>query len=171
MRKTLLTTLLLFLLLSFSYKVAGNTQYAFQQISTQNGLSSSVRCLVVSHEKGYVWIGTRSGIGRFDGYELRKYLHDNITHIIEDKENTIWAITPKGLFYYNYQEDEFRQARDEDNNPVIATSICPWEDGVLFGGSGNYISMTMPITKSDFCVPSPIISITLPASRNGTIIP
>ena len=137
MRKTLLTTLLLSLLLSFSYKVAGNTQYAFQQISTQNGLSSSVRCLVVSHEKGYVWIGTRSGIGRFDGYELRKYLHDNITHIIEDKENTIWAITPKGLFYYNYQEDEFRQARDEDNNPVIATSICPWEDGVLFGGSGK----------------------------------
>ena len=117
--------------------MAGNTQYAFQQISTQNGLSSSVRCLVVSHEKGYVWIGTRSGIGRFDGYELRKYLHDNITHIIEDKENTIWAITPKGLFYYNYQEDEFRQARDEDNNPVIATSICPWEDGVLFGGSGK----------------------------------
>ena len=106
--------------------MAGNTQYAFQQISTQNGLSSSVRCLVVSHEKGYVWIGTRSGIGRFDGYELRKYLHDNITHIIEDKENTIWAITPKGLFYYNYQEDEFRQARDEDNNPVRATSICPW---------------------------------------------
>ena len=137
MRKALLTTLLLSLLLSFSYKMAGNTQYAFQQISTQNGLSSSVRCLVVSHEKGYVWIGTRSGIGRFDGYELRKYLHDNITHIIEDKENTIWAITPKGLFYYNYQEDEFRQARDEDNNPVIATSICPWEDGVLFGGSGK----------------------------------
>ena len=60
MRKTLLTTLLLSLLLSFSYKMAGNTQYAFQQISTQNGLSSSVRCLVVSHEKGYVWIGTRS---------------------------------------------------------------------------------------------------------------
>lgn len=133
----MLATFILCLLLFLPGKVTGNKQYTFQQISTQNGLSSSVRCLVVSHEKGYVWIGTRSGIGRFDGYELRKYLHDNITHIIEDKENTIWAITPKGLFYYNYQEDEFRQARDEDNNPVIATSICPWEDGVLFGGSGK----------------------------------
>ena len=29
-----------------------NAVYAFQQISTQDGLSSSVRCLVVSHDKG-----------------------------------------------------------------------------------------------------------------------
>lgn len=103
----MLTTLILFLLLLFPEKAVGNKQYAFQQISTQNGLSSSVRCLVVSHDKGYVWIGTKSGIGRFDGYELRKYLLGNITHIIEDEEHTIWAITPKGLFYYNYQEDTF----------------------------------------------------------------
>lgn len=94
----MLTTLVLFLLSLFPDKAVGNKQYAFQQISTQNGLSSSVRCLVVSQEKGYVWMGTRLGIGRFDGYELRKYLLGNITHIIEDKEHTIWAITPKGLF-------------------------------------------------------------------------
>lgn len=137
MRNSMLITLITCLLLLTPLRITGNTQYAFQQISTQNGLSSSVRCLVVSHEKGYVWIGTRAGIGRFDGYELKKYLHDNITHIIEDRENTIWATTPKGLFYYNYQEDEFQQARDEDNNPVIATSICPWTDGVLFGGNGK----------------------------------
>ena len=77
MRKTMLTTLVLFLLSLFPDKAAGNKQYAFQQISTQNGLSSSVRCLVVSQEKGYVWIGARLGIGRFNGYELRKYLFRN----------------------------------------------------------------------------------------------
>lgn len=137
MKKALLTILIACLPLLSLNLVASNTQYAFQQINTQNGLSSSVRCLVVSHEKGYVWIGTRSGIGRFDGYELRKYLQGNITHIIEDKEHTIWAITPKGLFYYNYPEDEFSQARDEDNNPVIASSICAWNDGVFFGGNGK----------------------------------
>lgn len=113
-------------------------QYAFQQIiNTQNGLSSSVRCLTVSHKKGYVWIGTRSGIGRFDGYELKKYLHDNITHILEDKENKIWAITSKGVYYYNDSEDNFLQAEDKDQNPLIAASICPWADGVLFGSYGK----------------------------------
>lgn len=136
MKRTILTTLILFLLL-FSNKVVGNKQYAFQQISTQNGLSSSVRCLVVSQEKGYVWIGTRLGVGRFDGYELKKYLSGNVTHIIEDKEHVIWAITSKGLFYYDYQKDEFLQIFNEENNPLIVSSICGWTDGVLFGGGGG----------------------------------
>ena len=149
----MLTTLVLFLLSLFPDKAVGNKQYAFQQISTQNGLSSSVRCLVVSQEKGYVWMGTRLGIGRFDGYELRKYLLGNITHIIEDKEHTIWAITPKGLFYYDYQEDKFLQARDEDNNPVTVTSICPWTDGVLFGGNGRLYKYDYANRKIKFLYP------------------
>lgn len=105
MKKTpiIFITCLLFLL---PLEATESKQYAFQQIiNTQNGLSSSVRCLTVSHEKGYVWIGTRSGIGRFDGYELKKFLHDNITHIFEDNENKVWATTPKGLYYYNDSED------------------------------------------------------------------
>ena len=149
----MLTTLILFLLLLFPEKAVGNKQYAFQQISTQNGLSSSVRCLVVSHDKGYVWIGTKSGIGRFDGYELRKYLLGNITHIIEDEEHTIWAITPKGLFYYNYQEDTFLQARDEDQNPVVVSSICPWTDGVVFGGNGRLYKYDYANHKIRFLCP------------------
>ena len=66
-----------------------------------------VRCMEVSQEKGYVWIGTRSGIGRFDGYEQRRYLRGNVTHILEDEEHTIWAITEKGVFRYNEIEDNF----------------------------------------------------------------
>lgn len=149
----MLTTFILCLLLSLPGKVTGNKQYAFQQISTQDGLSSSVRCLVVSHDKGYVWIGTKSGIGRFDGYELRKYLLGNITHIIEDEEHTIWAITPKGLFHYNYQEDTFLQARDEDQNPVVVSSICPWTDGVIFGGNGRLYKYDYANHKIRFLCP------------------
>jgi len=91
----------------------------------------------VSQEKGYVWIGTRSGIGRFDGYEQRRYLRGNVTHILEDEEHTIWAITEKGVFRYNEIEDNFILVRDKDNNPVIASSLCLWEDGVIFGGRGS----------------------------------
>lgn len=126
------------LLLSLPFKATEMKQYAFQQIiNIQNGLSSSVRCLTVSHEKGYVWVGTRTGIGRFDGYELKKYLHDNITHLFEDNENKIWAVTAKGLYYYNESDDNFLQAKDKEQHPLSAASICPWTDGVLFGGYGK----------------------------------
>lgn len=114
------------LLLSLPFKATEMKQYAFQQIiNIQNGLSSSVRCLTVSHEKGYVWVGTRTGIGRFDGYELKKYLHDNITHLFEDNENKIWAVTAKGLYYYNESDDNFLQAKDKEQHPLSAASICP----------------------------------------------
>ena len=96
-----------------------------------------IRCLEVSPEKGYVWIGTRSGIGRFDGYALKKYLRGNVTHLLEDEEHTIWAITEKGTFRYHDIEDEFVLVRDKDNNPVVASSICLWEGGVIFGGRGR----------------------------------
>lgn len=44
--------LMICLLLSLPFKATEMKQYAFQQIiNIQNGLSSSVRCLTVSHEK------------------------------------------------------------------------------------------------------------------------
>ena len=79
----ILSLLLLFTLL---HSISEAKQYFFQQIPSQNGLSSMVRCMEVSQEKGYVWIGTRSGIGRFDGYEQRRYLRGNVTHILEDED-------------------------------------------------------------------------------------
>lgn len=112
-------------------------QYFFQQIPAQNGLSSMVRCLEVSSDKGYVWIGTRSGIGRFDGYVQKRYLRENVTHLLEDKEHTLWAITEKGVFRYREVEDDFILVRDKDNNPVIANSMCLWKDGVIFGSRGR----------------------------------
>lgn len=133
--KTFITIICLLLYLPISW-AAHQKQYAFQQISIPDGLSSSVRCLAVSQNKGYVWIGTRSGIGRFNGYELKKYLRNSVLHILEDKEHTIWAITTKGVFAYTYPEDEFKQVYDNDRNPVIASSLYDCSDGILFGGNG-----------------------------------
>lgn len=132
----------LIIFFALPHDATANKQYFFQQIASKNGLPSTVRCLTVSSDKGYVWIGTKSGIGRFDGYELKKYLRGNITHIVEDKEHTIWAITEKGVFQYDYMEDEFIQSRDKDNNPVLAQSICLWADGVIFGGRGKLYKYT-----------------------------
>ena len=142
--------LLIALLVSFASAFAdGSTQYSFQQIDLKNlnnlsnGLSLNVSCMTVSHEKGYVWIGTRTGIGRFDGYELKKYLQGTIvTDLVEDKENTIWATTRKGLYYYDYQADRFIQATTPNQQTLITSSIALVENGVLFGGHGTIFQYT-----------------------------
>ena len=111
--------------------------YFFQRIPSLHGLSSMVRCLEISPQKGYVWIGTRTGIGRFDGYEQKRYLRSNVTHLLEDQEQTLWAITDQGVFQYDERQDEFLPVRDEDQNPLLASSLCLWKDGIIFGGHGR----------------------------------
>ena len=37
-------------------------------------------------------MGTKNGIGRFDGYEQKKYLNCNIDQLVEDRNNNIWAL-------------------------------------------------------------------------------
>ena len=46
--------------------------YYFKQISLKEGLPSNVRC-ILRDEQGFVWIGTKSGLGKFDGHELKRY--------------------------------------------------------------------------------------------------
>lgn len=90
------------------------------------------------------WAMKRICVGRYTHrhrtfWRIRteKYLHDNITHLFEDNENKIWAVTAKGLYYYNESDDNFLQAKDKEQHPLSAASICPWTNGVLFGGYGK----------------------------------
>lgn len=44
--------------------------YYYKQISLKAGLPSTVHCIAADN-RGFVWMGTRSGLGRFDGQELK----------------------------------------------------------------------------------------------------
>ena len=120
--------------------------YYYKQISLKDGLPSTVRC-ILTDEQGFVWIGTRSGLGRYDGHELKKYTHqaDNphsiphnqINQITEDKLNNIWILTEKGVACYQRQSDDFFIPTDEKGNNIVAYSTCLMKDGVLFGSQNK----------------------------------
>ncbi len=111
-------------------------QYFFQQIPMQNGLSSAVTSVLVCAEKGCVWVGTRSGIGRYDGYTSRNYLRENVTQLLEDKDHIPWMVSGKA-FRYDEIKDEFLLVKDENGQPITAHSLCKWGDDILFGGEGT----------------------------------
>lgn len=66
---------------------------------------------------GSLWIGTQSGLLRFDGTSFDKYLHDDrsetslsdnrIIKIIRDETDRIWVATCEGLNLYNPDSDSF----------------------------------------------------------------
>lgn len=59
-------------------------QYVFQQITPENGLAYQVNSIVAGVKSGYAWMGTNSGIGRFNGYELKRYLTAKVYQLIPE---------------------------------------------------------------------------------------
>lgn len=141
----ILSYLLLILMLWGGQTVRAN-HYYYKQLSIQDGLPSTVRC-IFKEKKGFIWIGTQSGLGRFDGHELKRYIaktddknglpHNYIYQIIEDKNHRIWVMTEGGLARYQRQNDRFDTPLLDNGERIIAQTACLTDQGILFGGNGT----------------------------------
>src|SRR6056297_1254480 len=71
-------------------------EYYFDQYSVKEGLSQSKVYDVVQDEQGYLWLGTESGISRFDGNKFVNYTIDKgigekaVRSIYIDRKGSIW---------------------------------------------------------------------------------
>lgn len=120
--------------------------YYFKQIPLKNGLPSSVKC-ILTDEQGFVWVGTRSGLGRYDGHELKKYIyqpndpnalpHNLIHQITEDEQQNVWILTDRGIARYQRQSDDFEMPKNEKGENIVAYSVYHRKDGVLFGAKNK----------------------------------
>lgn len=119
------------------------SHYYYKQIFLEEGLPSTVNA-VLTDKRGFVWIGTKEGIGRYDGYELQTYMHikddpnslphNTVSGIIEDKQYNLWAITEKGIARYQKENDRFLAIKDDAGNNIMAYCAHLTDDGILFGG-------------------------------------
>lgn len=116
---------------------ATETSYIFQQISPKNGLSYQVNSIAVTYHNGYAWMGTNTGIGGFNGYELKRYLDARVIQLFKDKQCIVWAATTDGLYRYDEQEDKFLRILDVVGETIHPFSICQGKDGIYFGASGQ----------------------------------
>lgn len=105
-----------FLLSSFTSRAQ---LYYFKHYQTGNGLSHNSVTAILQDSRGMVWVGTKAGLNRFDGYNFKYYtdpansyeaLGDNyISSLCEDQSGMIWIGTGRGLFKYDPYLDEIRQ--------------------------------------------------------------
>ncbi len=87
--------------------IAQTPDLPFRRIGYEQGLSNStIECIFQDH-RGFIWLGTRDGLDRYDGNEITVYrnnpsdtgsLSDNfIRCIIEDSSGALWIGTSNGL--------------------------------------------------------------------------
>ncbi len=142
-----LITLNIILLLFPTNNIKAETDYYFKQISLQDGLSqSTVKCILDDH-KGFIWIGTKSGLNRFDQNEIKNYFSqtedtasipdNNIHFLVEDRLNNLWIGTEGGLALYNRGENNFETIK-HNNRLVYANSFYQTTDRIIFGGIGLF---------------------------------
>ncbi|WP_042505469.1 two-component regulator propeller domain-containing protein [Algibacter lectus] len=67
---------------------------------------------------GYLWIGSNSGLYRYDGHDLEEYQYDvfdansipnnNINSIIEDAHKNLWIGSESYLIHYNRKKTSLK---------------------------------------------------------------
>ncbi|MBO9702343.1 MAG: histidine kinase [Sporocytophaga sp.] len=99
--------LIFILLISFFFPVFSQ-KLVLKNITSSNGLPSNVCYDIIQDTKGYIWIASESGVGRFDGNDFKYYttqngLADNeIFKIVEDHKGRIWFLSYNGQLSYYY---------------------------------------------------------------------
>jgi signal transduction histidine kinase/ligand-binding sensor domain-containing protein/DNA-binding response OmpR family regulator len=122
-----------FLIEGMLYAQTGN--YKFAHLDISNGLSNNQVNSVFKDSKGFIWIGTQSGLNRYDGYTCRVFKHslsdplsirDNyINGISEDQNGNLWVATRTGYNIFTPNTGSFAldpQKYLKDNN-IPFTSV------------------------------------------------
>jgi signal transduction histidine kinase/ligand-binding sensor domain-containing protein/DNA-binding response OmpR family regulator len=100
----------------FILSMQGQT-YTFHHLKTDNGLSNSYVKSILKDSYGFLWIGTESGLNRYDGYEFKVYntqpnnksqiAYDDIYGLQEDGLGNIWIEGRETYMVYNRAKDCF----------------------------------------------------------------
>lgn len=118
--------IILLCLLNSIQSFAQQEDIIFHPVS--EGLSQHSASSLLQDSKGFLWVGTRQGLNRYDGVHFKSYqqsfkdstsLSNSIIQcLMEDNEGNIWIGTyGGGLNLYHYQEDRFYSFRHNKKDP------------------------------------------------------
>lgn len=132
--KSSITFLLLYFLISFSAFSQFVNSLPLQTIDEENGLSdNSVQC-IYKGQRGFIWVGTKSGLNLIDGSTISVFknmpndknsISSNIINSISgDANGTIWIGTDHGLNYFNPLNRKFQYVPLDNNSQRNDNVTC-----------------------------------------------
>ncbi|MBL7960125.1 SMP-30/gluconolactonase/LRE family protein [bacterium] len=145
MIRILLTTLI-FISFSVGSLLAQKGNVKFHHISLEQELSHGTVYSILQDRKGFLWVATEGGLNRYDGYEIKTFMHDpmdsnsiangNVSSILEDRYGFLWLATwGGGLDRYDPANEKFYHYK---HNPSNSQSISDDRVQTLFEDSkGN----------------------------------
>ncbi len=115
--------------------------YYFKHYQADDGLAHNSVSAIIQDKKGLIWVGTRGGLNRFDGYTFKTYKNEKskfgnignnvIICLSEDKTGMLWVGTGKGIFKYDPHKEIFT-ALDAAPQDYIACILVDHQNNLIF---------------------------------------
>ncbi|WP_234998002.1 hybrid sensor histidine kinase/response regulator transcription factor [Parabacteroides sp. Marseille-P3160] len=93
-------------------------KYYLRTLDISNGLSQNTVNCIFQDKLGFIWLGTKDGLNRYDGYSFtifkkelgnKNSLGSNfVTDLYEDGHRNLWIGTTDGIFIYDMDNESFR---------------------------------------------------------------
>ncbi|RNL84108.1 response regulator [Sinomicrobium pectinilyticum] len=154
-------------------------QPRFSHIDMDKGLTpGSVNCFY-KDENGFIWIGTASGLNRYDGYQMKVFRFDqmdstvfksnDIKHIFGDPLGNIWVQTAWGINILNPETEKFTNDQSEILKQLGIPGF-PEIRGIYNDKNGNYwfVHNRGGLTKLEGGTQK-IIPVIVPSAKGSTV--
>ncbi len=113
-----------FFVISFLLQVSAFGQFTYEQLTNAQGLSQGYVSSILQDGDGFLWVGTKDGLNRYDGYNFKVFTHDacdsnsissnEITNLYEDSKGRLWVSTvDNGINVYDKLRNRFRRIQHD----------------------------------------------------------
>lgn len=106
-------------LLLFCFALCRAQSIQFNRLAIEDGLSQNSVLAVCQDKDGFIWLGTRAGLNKYDSYNFKVYRNQPadtaglytsyITALTCDAANHLWIGTSGGLNIYDRTLDKFKR--------------------------------------------------------------
>ena len=120
----------------------------YESISVAQGLSQGMVFATIQDKEGFIWVATKNGLNRYDGYNFKVFTNDpynsnslssnTVTALFEDSKGRIWAGTENaGLNVYDKKSGQFYRITNRASDAgslsgnSIRNSIVETNDGKI----------------------------------------